>query len=75
MGAAGHTPHPLGVSLTKREQQVLSLLAAPLSPEEIASELTVSVATVRTHTKRIYSKLDVHTRMDAVSTARELDLL
>ncbi|MGD2048045.1 MAG: response regulator [Chloroflexota bacterium] len=75
VGAAGSTPHPFGVSLTKREQQVLSLLAAPLSPEEIASELTVSVATVRTHTKRIYSKLDVHTRMDAVSTARELDLL
>ena len=75
VATAADTSYPLGASLTKREQQVLLLLATTLSPEEIADELTVSVATVRTHTKRIYSKLGAHTRMDAVAAAHELGLL
>jgi LuxR family maltose regulon positive regulatory protein len=37
--------------------------------------LVVSIATVRTHTKRIYSKLDVHTRFEALQRAQELGLL
>jgi LuxR family maltose regulon positive regulatory protein len=61
--------------LTERERQVLRLLATILSPDEIANELVVSVNTVRMHTKNIYSKLEVHSRMEAVERARDLRLI
>jgi LuxR family maltose regulon positive regulatory protein len=62
-------------NLTKRERQVLQLLATDLSAEDVASEMVVSVATIRTHCRRIYSKLDAHSRFEAVQRAQELDLL
>lgn len=75
----GHTPLPAGLlagdTLTAREQATLALLAAGLTIEEIARELTVSVSTVRTYAKRIYSKLDVHSRAEAVYRAKALHLL
>jgi LuxR family maltose regulon positive regulatory protein len=61
--------------LTERELQVLRLLATELSTQELAKEMVVSLATVRTHTKRIYSKLDAHSRLEAVQRAQELGLL
>ena len=61
--------------LTDREVEVLRLLAADLSSPEIARELTIAVSTVRTHRKNIYSKLDVHSRYEAVLRAKELQLL
>jgi LuxR family maltose regulon positive regulatory protein len=61
--------------LTERELQVLRLLRTELSAKEIADELFVAISTVRSHIKRIYSKLDVHTRMEAISTARDLGLI
>ena len=61
--------------LTDRELQVLRLLATTLSTQEITDELVVSVNTVRMHTKNIYSKLDVHSRIEAVERARELDII
>jgi len=61
--------------LTDREVEVLRLLAADLSSPEIARELTIAVSTVRTHRKNIYSKLDVHSRYEAVLRAEELQLL
>ena len=61
--------------LTDREIEVLRLLAAELSSPEIARELTIAVSTVRTHRKNIYSKLDVHSRYEAVHRAEELQLL
>lgn len=61
--------------LTERERQVLKLLATALSAGEIAEQLVVSVNTVRMHTKNIYSKLDVHNRMEAIERAAELGLL
>jgi LuxR family maltose regulon positive regulatory protein len=61
--------------LSNRELEVLRLLNTDLSAPEIAVELVVSVNTVRTHIKRIYSKLDAHSRYEAVGRARELDLL
>ncbi len=61
--------------LTGRELDVLRLLATELSGPEIARELMVSENTMRTHTRNIYSKLDVHNRQAAVIRARELDLL
>lgn len=61
--------------LSEREHEVLRLLATDLSGPEIARELYVSVNTLRTHTKHIFSKLDVNTRRAAVSRASELGLL
>ena len=61
--------------LSERERQVLRLLATELSGPEIAAELFVSVNTLRTHTKHIFSKLDVKTRRAAVRRAADLGLL
>jgi LuxR family maltose regulon positive regulatory protein len=61
--------------LSDREIEILRLLAAGLSSSEIARELTIAVSTVRTHRKNIYSKLDVHSRHEAVIRAQELQLL
>ena len=62
-------------TLSDRELHVLRLLASDLSGPEIASELFVSIHTIRTHTKRIFTKLDVTSRRASVSRARELGLL
>ncbi len=61
--------------LTAREQTVLHLLPTGMSAREIADELGISRDTVKTHTKRIYQKLGVSSRPDAVSRGRELGLL
>jgi LuxR family maltose regulon positive regulatory protein len=61
--------------LTDRELHVLRLLSTKLSAREIADELVVTVYTVRMHTKNIYSKLDVHSRVEAIEHARELKLI
>ncbi len=61
--------------LSQRELDVLRLLATSLSGPEIARELVVSLNTIRTHTKNIYSKLGVNDRRAAVRRAKELDLL
>ena len=54
---------------------MLRLLGSDLSGPEIASELMVSLNTLRTHTKNIYMKLGVNNRRAALSRAKELDLL
>jgi LuxR family maltose regulon positive regulatory protein len=61
--------------LTDRESQVLAYLPTMLSTPEIASELFVSTNTVRSHMKAIYLKLGVHQRTQAVSRARQLQLI
>jgi LuxR family maltose regulon positive regulatory protein len=61
--------------LSEREREVLRLLATELSGPEIARHLFVSVNTLRTHTKHIFSKLDVNTRRSAVRRAAELGLI
>ncbi len=61
--------------LSGREQTVLSYLPTMLTTAEIASEMFVSVNTVKTHLKSIYRKLDVARRRDAVHRARALHLL
>ena len=55
--------------LSEREREVLRLLATELSGPEIARQLFVSVNTLRTHTKHIFTKLDVNTRRAAVRRA------
>ena len=61
--------------LSERELDVLRLLGSDLSGPDIARELMVSLNTMRTHTKNIYTKLDVNDRRAAVRRAQELDLL
>jgi LuxR family transcriptional regulator, maltose regulon positive regulatory protein len=61
--------------LSERERIVLRFLGGVLSNVEIASELYVSVNTVKTHVKSIYRKLDVTGRREAIRKARELHLL
>ena len=61
--------------LSPREQAVLRYLPTMMSNQEIASELFVSVNTVKTHLKAIYRKLDVADRREAVRRARRLELL
>ncbi|HET7722418.1 MAG TPA: LuxR C-terminal-related transcriptional regulator, partial [Acidimicrobiales bacterium] len=72
--AAAPTPHGLVEPLSSRELDVLRLLRSDLSGPEIARELVVSLNTVRTHTKNIYTKLDVTSRRAAVRRADELGL-
>jgi LuxR family maltose regulon positive regulatory protein len=61
--------------LSDRELEVLRLLATELTGPDVARELFVSVNTLRTHTKHIFTKLDVNTRRAAVRRAGELGLL
>jgi LuxR family maltose regulon positive regulatory protein len=61
--------------LSERELDVLRLLGSDLDGPDIARELTVSLNTLRTHTKNVYGKLGVNTRRAAVRRAQELDLL
>jgi LuxR family maltose regulon positive regulatory protein len=63
------------VLLTDRERAVLRFLATGMSTGEIASELCVSVNTVKTHLAAIYRKLPARKRREAVNRARELELL
>jgi LuxR family maltose regulon positive regulatory protein len=66
---------PLVDALSERELVVLRLLASDLDGPSIARELVVSLNTVRTHTKHVYTKLGVNNRRSAVSRARQLGLL
>jgi ATP/maltotriose-dependent transcriptional regulator MalT len=66
---------PLADPLSERELEVLRRLDSDLTGPELARQLFVSLNTLRTHTKRIFTKLDVTNRSAAVRRARELGLL
>jgi LuxR family maltose regulon positive regulatory protein len=68
-------PQSLVEPLSQRELEVLRLLDSELTGPEIARELYVTLNTLRTHTKRIFTKLDAKTRAAAVYRARERGLL
>lgn len=65
------TIHPL----SSREIEVLQYLAIGLSNREISQQMVVSVNTVKTHIRRLYTKLEVNNRTQAITRARELQLL
>ena len=65
----------LGEVLSQRELEVLRLLDSELTGPEIARQLYVTLNTLRTHTKRIFTKLDVTTRAAAVRRGYERGLL
>ena len=73
--AAGQPAPMIVEQLSGREREVLSLLSGMLSTAEVASELYISVNTVKTHLKSIYRKLAATHRGEAVRRARQLDLL
>jgi len=57
--------------LTKRERQILALLALGLSKKQIARSLGVSMATCKTHVENVFRKFNVHNRIQALRAARE----
>lgn len=61
--------------LSKRELEVLQLMASGMSNAEIAEQLFVSLNTVKTHTSKIYEKLDVKRRTQAVEKAKLLNII
>ena len=66
---------PSASPMTNRELEILDLLAARLSRQEIANRLHISTSTVKRHAENIYSKLGVPGRRQAVIKARELAIL
>ena len=79
--AAGKIPRitagdrKLSESLTRRESEVLRLLADGRSSREIAASLAIGVETVRSHVKHILRKLKVHSRVEALGFARRNGLI
>jgi DNA-binding NarL/FixJ family response regulator len=69
------TIHPLLARLTDREGEVLLALARGLSNSEIAAEMSLSEATVKTHVTRILAKLELRDRVQAVVLAYEQRLI
>ncbi len=61
--------------ISKRELEVLTLMAEGLSNNEIAERLFVSLNTVKTHSAKLFEKLDVKRRTQAIETAKKLQLL
>ena len=69
------SPQPLIEPLSDREIEVLQLIAEGQTNQEIASRFYLSLNTVKTHTRNIYGKLNVHSRTQATVRSQELGLL
>ncbi len=63
------------LGITKREYEVLGLIAQGLSNKEIADKLFVSTSTVKTHTSNLFLKLDASRRTQALQRAKELQII
>lgn len=63
------------LDITKREYETLELLAEGLANKEIARKLGVSPNTVKTHLARLYEKLEVSRRTQAIRKAKDLSLI
>lgn len=61
--------------LSSRELEVLQFLAIGFNVPEIAPRLSIARSTVRSHIKKIYIKLGVHKRREALKKAREMNIL
>jgi LuxR family transcriptional regulator, maltose regulon positive regulatory protein len=77
LAAVVRRPPPAGLvePITGREQSVLQLLPTSLTPREMASELYLSLNTIKTHTRAIYRKLGVQSRHAAIEEARRRQLI
>lgn len=69
------TPTPDNLHLTAREMEVLKSLAKGGSTRTIASQLSISSATVNNHIKHILTKLDAHTRLEAIRHAESAGMI
>jgi len=63
------------LNLSKRELEVLQLMAAGLSNQEIAERLFVSLNTIKTHSAQIFEKMEVKRRTQAVDMAKRLSII
>jgi len=63
------------LELSKRELEILGLMAQGHSNEEIAAKLFVSLSTVKTHNQNLFAKLDVKRRTQAIEKAKRLHLI
>ncbi len=63
------------LELSKREMEILNLLAEGHSNQEIAAKLFVSLSTVKTHIQNLFEKLDVRRRTQAIEKAKRLNLI
>ncbi len=63
------------LELSKREVEILGLLAQGHSNQEIASQLFVSLSTVKAHNQNLFEKLDVKRRIQAVEKAKRLNII
>lgn len=63
------------LGLSKRELEVLQLMATGLSNQEVADQLFVSLNTIKTHISRLFEKLDVKRRTQAIEKAKKLALI
>ena len=70
-----HAPPPPHPSLTPRQAEVLALLERGRSTEQIASDLHLSVETVRNHIRAILRALGVHSRLEAVAVSHQRHLV
>lgn len=66
---------PQSAPVSMREKEILCLIADGFSTREVARSLVISEGTVKTHMKRIYAKLEVRSRTQAISRARMLGVL
>lgn len=69
------TGEATGEALTERELEIVRLMAQGRTSEAIADQLTISANTVRTHLQNIFSKLGVHSKLEAVAAANARGLL
>ncbi|MCB0186917.1 MAG: response regulator transcription factor, partial [Caldilineaceae bacterium] len=74
-GDTTQSRHQLAEPLTPRELDVLKLMATGLDNMGIADELTIAVSTVKTHVNHIFGKMAVRSRIQAVTRARDLQLI
>ncbi|WP_200944967.1 MULTISPECIES: response regulator [unclassified Nocardioides] len=68
------TPPPGYDELSEREREVLAMIGAGRSNAEIAAELVISMATVKTHVRHVFAKLGLRDRAQAVVAARDAGL-
>lgn len=67
--------HPLKNILTRRETEILSLLAEGLSNKEIAARIYIAPVTVKKHLQNIFKKLDARNRLEALKKSREIGVV
>jgi NarL family two-component system response regulator LiaR len=70
-----HQPPQIGHDLTPREREILKLVAEGLNNTEIADKLFISRSTVKTHVSNILAKLEASSRVEAVTTALQNNLI